>query len=553
MKPASQAANVQTLTQSLRAGARSVLRHLPGERPAGVVVDLSGTLAPRAERPRFLGVPIRAPGQPHTPSLEEMNDALDELARTPWVERVVIRIHNVHADPATSYALRRRITALGDAGKHTVAFLSQLDWTAYYLASAAREVAAPESADIGLRGLGLSVTFMRDALAKIGVRFEKLAIDEYKNAFDALVRQEMSPAHREQLEALLDRFYAHYTTAIAERPGLTPERVRALIDEGITSAQTALADKLLDRVAYEDEIIGEDHRPLSAVRRFLVPRATALGGKRVAVVSLTGAIVTGKSRGMPLPIPGLGGRTAGSETLVRALRAAASDHATAAIVLFVDSGGGSALASDLIWREVRRIRDEKPIVAVMGAMAASGGYYVLAPATRVIAAPTTITGSIGVITGKLILADLFARAGLNPERVQRGRYALMLDPSRPLGDGERALLARSNAEIYDRFVARVAEGRRLTTDRVNELGRGRVWSGADAVELGLADELGDLETALARARELGGLGPDAPVWDVPAPDGMVLPSGDAEAMLAAAAPFARETSWLVLPARFRIG
>ncbi|APR77426.1 Protease IV [Minicystis rosea] len=530
-----------------------MLRHLPGERPAGVVVDLTGTLAPRAERPRFFGLPIRPPGQPHTPSLEEICDALDELARTDWVKRVVIRVHGVHADAATAYALHRRLTALGDAGKHTVAYLSQLDWTAYYLASAAREIAAPESADIGLRGLGLSVTFMRDALAKIGVRFEKLAIDEYKNAFDTLVRQEMSPAQREQLEALLDRFYAYFTSEIAARRGLSPERVRALIDEGITSARAARDEKLIDRLAYEDEVIDEDHRPLPSVRRFLVPRTPTLGGKRVALVSLTGAIVTGRSRSMPVPIPGLGGRTAGSETLVRALRAAASDGATAAIVLFVDSGGGSALASDLIWREVRRIRDEKPIVAVMGAMAASGGYYVLAPATRVIAAPTTITGSIGVITGKLILSDLFARVGLNAEHVRRGRYALMLDPSRPLDHDERALLARGNTEIYDRFVARVAEGRKLGTERVNELGRGRVWSGMDAVELGLADELGDLETAIARARELAGLGPDAPVWDVPAPDGMVLPSGDAEAMLDALTPFARETSWLVLPARFRIG
>ncbi|MFT3764009.1 MAG: S49 family peptidase [Minicystis sp.] len=202
---------------------------------------------------------------------------------------------------------------------------------------------------------------------------------------------------------------------------------------------------------------------------------------------------------------------------------------------------------------MRRIRDDKPVVAVMGAMAASGGYYVLAPATRVIAAPTTITGSIGVITGKVILADLFARVGFNAEHVRRGRYALMLDPSRPLGDDERELLRRSNAEVYDRFVARVAEGRKMTTERVHEIARGRIWSGIDAVELGLADELGDLETAFTRARELGGLGPDAPVWDVPAPEGMVLPSGDAEAMLAAVAPFARETSWMVLPARFRIG
>jgi protease-4 len=362
----------------------------------------------------------------------------------------------------------------------------------------------------------------------------------------------MSPAHREQLEALLSRFYEHYTAAIAERRGLAPAHVRALLDEGITSAARARDEKLIDRVAYEDEIIGDDHRPLSEARRFLGARTPALG-KRVALVSLTGTIVTGRSRGVPLPLPGMGGRTAGSETLVRALRAAASDKQTAAVVLFVDSGGGSALASDLIWREVKRIRDVKPIVAVMGAMAASGGYYVLAPATRVLAAPTTITGSIGVFTGKLILEELFARAGFNAERVQRGRYALLLDPSKPLADDERALLERSNVEIYDRFVARVAEGRRLAPERVRELSRGRIWSGVDAVELGLVDELGDLEVGIARARELAGLGPDAPVWDVPAPEAMVLPAGDAEAMIEAMLPLARDSQWMLLPARIKVG
>jgi protease IV len=553
MTPGSRAATFQTITQTVRTAARNVRRLLPGERPSSVVIELTGTIVPRSKQPRFFGLPIRPPGQPRALSLEGLAEILDELARARWVKRVVFRIQGVHADPATAYALRRQIIALGDAGKETVAYLSEISLPAYYLASAAKVVAAPESADISLRGMGRSIMFMRDTLAKIGVRYEKLAIDEYKSAWDKLSRSDMNPAQREQLEALMDRSFAHFTAAIAERRGLTPERVRALLDDGITTAERALAEKLLDRVAYEDEVIGEDHRPLSETRRFLAPRTPAIGGRRVALVSLTGAIVMGKSRGVPLPIPVLGGRMAGSETLVRALRTAAADEATAAVVLFVDSVGGSPLASDLIWREMQRLRKKKPVVAVMGAVAASGGYYVLTHATRVIAAPTTITGSIGVITGKLVFADLFARAGVNVERVQRGRYAMLFDSSRALDDGERALLQRRNAEIYDRFITRVAEGRKLTPDRVRELARGRLWSGTDAVELGLADELGDLETGLARARELGGLGPDALVWDVPAPDGMVLPFGNVEAMLSAVLPFAHETSWMVMPARFQIG
>jgi protease-4 len=271
----------------------------------------------------------------------------------------------------------------------------------------------------------------------------------------------------------------------------------------------------------------------------------------VALVSLTGTIMSGRSRRLPPPI---GSRTAGSETVVAELRTAAADPSTRALVLFVDSPGGSALASDLIGHEVKRIAQQKPLVAVMGAVAGSGGYYVLTHATRVVAAPTTITGSIGVLTGKLVVEDLFARWGFNAEQIQRGKYALMLDPSRPFGDDERALLRRTNEEAYARFIARVAEGRKLSEDRVHELGRGRLWSGTDALAHGLVDELGDLETGIARARELGGMSPDAPVWDVEATDEPVLPETPSIAVLMEAArPLMRETSWAVLPMWLRVG
>src|SRR6185437_851480 len=176
------------------------------ERHSWVVVELSGVIVPRAERPRFFGLPVPIPlqGLHPRPSLEQITADLDALARASWLTGVVLRLDGLHCDPATAFALRQAIGAL-TAAKRTVAYLTQIDLTGYYVASAAAEVVAPESADIGLRGLGLSITFMRDALARFGIRFEKLAIDEYKNAFDNLVRQEMSPAHREQLEALLDR------------------------------------------------------------------------------------------------------------------------------------------------------------------------------------------------------------------------------------------------------------------------------------------------------------------------------------------------------------
>jgi protease-4 len=274
----------------------------------------------------------------------------------------------------------------------------------------------------------------------------------------------------------------------------------------------------------------------------------------VAVVSLEGNIVPGKSRRTPLPLPLLGDVMAGSETLVQALRSAAHDTTTAAVVFHVDSGGGSALASDLIWREVKLLAARKPLVAVMGQLAASGGYSVLTHATRVLAAPFTITGSIGVLMGKFVLQEFNARYGLNPKTLRRGRFAALNESSRDWDEAELELLWRYNREIYERFVTRVADGRGLTRERVDEIGRGRIWSGADALELGLVDELGDVQLAIARAKELAGLHPDAPVWNVQAAQKLLLPADpDPAALLHAWAPLLRERALLLHPFGLRVG
>lgn len=398
------------------------------------------------------------------------------------------------------------------------------------MASAAAEIVVPESADIGLRGLGLSVTFMRDALAKIGVRFEKLAIDEYKSAFDELVLQEMSAAQREQLEALLDRFFAHHLAAMAEHARVDVDRARALVDEGITSAEQARAAGLVDRVAYEDEIIDASHRPLAAARRFIPARSPSFG-KRVAMIAVTGAIVTGKSRSMPIPIPGAGGRTSGSETVAFALRAARADEGTAAVVLYVDSGGGF-----LRWRAISigarsSASARESAVAVMGPVAASGGYYVLAPASRVFCAPTTITGSIGVLTGKLVLEDL--RAPRPPRRARRAR------PARAAARSPPARSATASAPCSSAPTPRLTiaswpawppgaaspPSTACASSAAGASGRASTrWSS------GSPTRSADPDAGVACARSLAGLGPDAPVWDVPAPEELAPPSADPEAI-----------------------
>lgn len=525
---------------------------LPGERPRWLVLELSGSYpARRRRRRRFSPAALLAPERPVT--LEELAEQVDALARAPWLEGVVLRFGELHVDLTAAYALRNQVARLRAGGKRVVAWASELTGTAYYLASSADEVVAPESATVAVHGMALTTVFMADALARLGVRFEKVAIREYKNAGDELALSAMSEPQRRQYEALLDSLQETYVAAVAADRGRRADEVRGWIDRGVTSAAEARELGMIDRVAYEDEVSGAGHKPYAEGARFLPRPLRPAASGRVAVVSLEGNIVTGPSRRSPVPLPLFGNATAGSETLVRALRAAAHDTRTRAVVLHVDSGGGSALASDLIWREVKLLAAHKPVVAVMGRMAASGGYYVLTHATRVLAAPTTLTGSIGVLAGKFVLEEFYARYGFRPERIARGRFAAMNGAAHGWDEGERALVERYDLEIYERFVARVADGRRLSPERVDEIGRGRVWTGTDALGLGLVDELGDVDRAIACARELAGLSADAPAWNVAAPRKLEMPqAADPAALWPGLESLLREPVWLMHPAALHI-
>ncbi len=525
---------------------------LPGERPRWLVLELNGSYpARRPRRRRFSPASLLPMERPTT--LEELSEHVDAVLRAPWLEGVVLRFEELHVDLATAYALRNQLARLRAGGKRVVAWASELTGTGYYLASSVDEVVLPESATLQVNGMALTTLFMADALARLGVRFEKIAIREYKNAGDQLALPAMSEAQRRQYEALLDSMQQTYVVAVAESRGRDADEVRGWIDRGVTSATEARELGMIDRVAYEDEVLDAGHKPFEEGARFLALPVGPVASGRVAVVSLEGNIVTGASRRSPVPLPLFGNATAGSETLVRALRAAGRDARTRAVVFYVDSGGGSALASDLIWREVSVLAARKPVVAVMGRLAASGGYYVLTHATRVLAAPTTLTGSIGVLAGKFVLEEFYARNGFRPERIARGRFATMFGAASGWDDDERALVERYEREVYERFVERVADGRHLTPERVDEIGRGRVWTGADAVELGLVDELGDVDRAIVRARELAGLPADAPAWNVAAPKKLEMPpSADPSALLRGVETLLREPVWLMHPAALRI-
>ncbi|HZJ10513.1 MAG TPA: signal peptide peptidase SppA [Trueperaceae bacterium] len=517
------AADVRTyLSNAVTTFRNTLAKLLPGERPSWLVLELSGSYPARKVKRKFLA---RALGMSERPSSQEEFEAqVSSLLRADWLTGVVLRVGDLSADLASAYAVRNQLLRLRAGGKRVVVVATNLGNTSYFLASAADRLIAPESAEFFVNGMSLGATFMADALERFGVRFDKLAIKEYKNAGDQFVLPAMSEAQREQYDALLHSFQTSTGEAIAASRSTSAEAVKGWVDEGVTSAAQAQRRGMIDQVAYEDQVMSKQHRPYAAGARFIPGVRRPAGGRHVAVVSLVGNIVPGKSRKLPIPLPLFGDALAGSDTLVRALRAAAKNERTAALVFHVDSGGGSALASDLIWREVKLLAEKMPVVAVMGQLAASGGYYVLTHATEVIAAPTTITGSIGVVMAKAVLEEFNDKHGFNPESVKRGRYAEIMSSARGFDEQERELLARYMGEIYQRFVARVADGRGLSEERVNEIGRGRIWSGADAVQLGLVDRLGDVSAAIARAKELAGLRPDAPSWNVPAPHSYLPPN-----------------------------
>lgn len=418
---------------------------------------------------------------------------------------------------ALTQELRQGIAAFAASGKPTVAWAETLDGgqdlSAYVLACAFSEVWLQPSGSLGSLGVGVEATFLRGVFDKIGVEPEFEQRYEYKNAADALLRHEFSPAHREATERLAESVYEDAVTAIAEGRRMPADRVRELTDVGPRTAEEALAAGLVDRLGYRDEVyadlrarLGEDVRLLFADRWRRKPRLRLPERRRVALVPVRGAIVTGRSRNT------LSGRQVGSDTVAADLRAAADDDKIKAIVLRVESPGGSAVASDTIWREVCRLREAgKPVVVSMGEVAASGGYYVSCPADVIVALPATLTGSIGVLSGKLSTTELQERIGLGTGTVERGGAPLMYSSRRPFTAAERERLAVAVDAVYADFVGKVAVGRKRDRSEIEPIARGRVWTGKDALDVGLVDELGGLRDAVRIARSRAGLPDDAPV------------------------------------------
>ncbi|AKN18128.1 protease IV, signal peptide peptidase [Mycobacterium haemophilum DSM 44634] len=489
-------------------------------------------------------------------ALREAVAAIHRAADDPRVAGLIARVQLGASPPAAVQELRAAVVAFS-AVKPSLAWAETYPGTlSYYLASAFGEVWMQPSGSVGLIGFASNATFLRDALAKAGIEAQFVARGEYKSAANLFTEGGFTDAHREAVSRMLESLQGQVWQGIAESREIDPAALNPLADRAPLLRDDAVASGLVDRIGFRDEayariaeLVGakgmtpgssepptspdadEDGPPrlylsryASAARSRLVPPMPSIPGRRskptVAVVTLEGPIVNG--RGGPQFLP-FGTSTGGGDTIAAALREVAADESVSAIVLRVNSPGGSVTASETIWREVKRARDRgKPVVVSMGAVAASGGYYVSAGADAIVANPGTITGSIGVITGKLVIRDLKGRLGVGSDTVRTNANADAWSSDAPFTPEQHTHREAEADLFYADFLQRVAEGRGMTTDAVDDVARGRIWTGADALERGLVDELGGLATAVRRAKVLAGLDADADVRIVSYPGSSLL-------------------------------
>ncbi len=437
-------------------------------------------------------------------ALREVDTALRRAATDPRVAGVVLRVGPLLTGFAKAQEIRSAIHAFRDSGKPVVARVEIGSLLDLYVASAADTVVQIPSGNY-LLGLVSRRQYYRELLDTIGVEFEAFHTGPYKTAMSGYTATGMADEEREAIETLLGDLYEQLVAGIAEDRQLDPTVVREAIDLGLVSAQAAVDLGLADRVAFDDEIadlVGEGSRLGAREYNAASGEPWSFGRPTIALVHVDGMIVPGSPAWSPL-----GGGLAGGDRIAAALREARDDGNVRAVVLRVDSPGGAVTASDVIWREVALTAEEMPVIISMSDVAASGGYWIATAGTKILAMPGTYTGSIGVVMARFNLAGTYDRLGIGNAVVKRGRNADIFVDSQPLSDEQRERLQSSVDTTYEIFLGKVAEARGLSRDEVEQLAAGRVWTGQQALDLGLVDELGGLRAALSVARREAGLSP----------------------------------------------
>ncbi len=501
------------------------LRCRLGAPPDYVLLRLAGPYPqfppPRTRWQRWVAPPVG--------TLADIAADLRRLAAEPRLKGVVLDIRTLEMPLARLQALRGALADFQRSGKKVIAYASQYDTAAYYLASIADDVLLAPGGSIAPLGLRRSYTFLAESLAALGLQADVLTISAYKSAGDVLARAAMSPELRAMASWLMDDQYAALLRTVAEGRGCEVAAAGELVDHAPYTDLGAQAAGAVDAVVSAEELpihLGGHAQPArlapwpaarSRVRRPPPER----GPTYVALIRIEGTIVDGESAtppfAPPLPVPLLWDPRAGDLSIVPLVRRVRSDRRAAAAVVYIESRGGSATASEAIAAALAKLAAEKPLIAVLGAVAASGGYYVATPAQRILSQPDTITGSIGVLAGKLIAAEALRHLRVHRQVLSRGAHADLWSDDAPFGQDERLLLAKWLARLYQVFVDRVASSRQLSPEAVDAVGRGRVWTGRQALEHGLVDELAGVDRALQVARHAAGLGAHVPLREVRRP------------------------------------
>lgn len=457
-------------------------------------------------------------------SLRDVLDALEQARTDKRVKGLVVRLGGHEPGFAEAQELRAAVERFRNTGRFALAFSEGFGEggsgnRSYYLATSFDEVWMQPLGNVGITGLAAQIPFVRGALDQLGIQPQVQQREEYKSFADTFTQRDLTPANREMTQALLGDLSQQIVDGIATARRLDPAAVRGLIDRAPLLDQEAFQARLIDRIGYRDETEAEAKRRAGGAEIVdLTDYLDTAGrphddGPTVALIHAVGNLTRGESEGH-----GIGELTAGSDTIVEAFDEAIDAADVKAILFRVDSGGGSVTASEAIRRAVVKARERgKPVVVSMGDAAASGGYWISMNANRIVASPGTITGSIGVVAGKMSVDGLSEKLGVHWGVVADGRNAGMWSPFQPFTASEQERLTAIIDSTYATFLAKVAEARKLPPEQVRAAAKGRVWTGAQALGLGLVDELGDTETALVRVREAIGLAADAPVSLEPFP------------------------------------
>ena len=465
-------------------------------------------------------------------TLRDVVDAIDRGASDDHVVGMIAKVGAAPMGMAQTQELREAVQRFRAHKKFAVAYAETFGEFgpgngAYYLATAFDHIYLQPSGDVGLTGIILESPFIKGTLAKLGATFHGDHRYEYKNALNFYTETKYTDPHKEAMTAIMTSWFNQMKDGICQARQIAPDQFQAIVDAGPYLGKEAVAAKLVDAIAYRDEVYGDvkskagDGAELLYLDKYLERAGRPHErGKTIALVFGVGGVTRGKSDYDPVE----GSQTMGSDTVAGAIRAAAEDKDVKAIVFRVDSPGGSYVASDTIWREVVQARQAgKPVIVTMGNLAGSGGYFVAMAADKIVAQPGTITASIGVLGGKMLTSGLWDKVGLSWDEVHQGENATMFTGTHDYTPAEWGRFQAWLDRVYVDFTSKVADGRKLPKEKVLEMAKGRIWSGEDAKKLGLVDELGGYDTALKLAKKAAGVpeGDDVRIVVYPRPKSII--------------------------------